>query len=31
MYGLVDLRQRIFYLYFSFLNVVDPDHAKLAL
>ena len=30
MYGLVDLRQGIFYLFFSFLNVADPNHAKLA-
>ena len=30
MYGLVDLRQGIFYLFFSFLNVADPDHSKLA-
>ena len=30
MYGLVDLRQRSFYLFFSFLNVVDRDHAKVA-
>ena len=30
MYGLVDLRQGFFYLFFSFLNVVDPDHARLA-